>query len=198
MNPIIFYNFFPKFFFSPGTTQGKFLVPWQIGENKQTNKKTQKSYQISAHGNQVQPSFFLCSDLLRTSFCHFLRLSDITGDQLVTAHKVQPFIYLSWKAKTNLISASLFKIPIFINACDILEKIWLLDFNSLQHSAFPLSPGPEVHLGPDASLPVRVGHSTPSQESDIALEKAPCVWPGWAQGRKPLPVLWWKAMLFEY
>lgn len=61
--------------------------------------------------------------------------------------------------------ASVFKILVFINACDILED--LLDF---QHSAFPLSPGPEVHLGQDARLP-RTGPSPPSQESGIVLEK---------------------------
>lgn len=56
-----------------------------------------------------------------------------------------------------------------------------LIFNFLLHSAFPLSPGPEVHLGQDASLPTTAGHLTPSQESDIALEKTPGIWPGWAQ-----------------
>lgn len=60
-------------------------------------------------------------------------------------------------------------------------KIWWLDFNFLQHSASSLSPGPEVHLGQDASLPMTANHLTPSQESDIALEKTPGIWPSWVQ-----------------
>lgn len=47
------------------------------------------------------------------------------------------------------------------------------------NTAFPLSPGPEVYLGQDASLSM-MGPSTPSQESGIALEKTPGIWPGWA------------------
>lgn len=58
-------------------------------------------------------------------------------------------------------------------------KIWWLDFNFLQHSASSLSPGPEVHLGQDASLPMTTDHLTPLQESDIALEKTPSIWSCW-------------------
>lgn len=47
------------------------------------------------------------------------------------------------------------------------------------NTAFPLSPGPEVYLGQDASLSM-TGPSTPSQESGFALEKTPGIWPGWA------------------
>lgn len=196
-----------KSFSFPGTIQGEFLVSLQIGKKKKTikkqNRRPPEKYQLPTHGNQVQHFFFLYSDLLRTSFVIITSFRyRLRSDNIISAHEAQPLIYLPWRSiPTWLIYACLFKIPIFINACDVPERIWMRDFNFFWHSVFPLSAGPEVRLWQDESLAMTLDQLTPLQESDIALEDSrylTLLSSNEPNGRQPLPMLWWKVILFEY
>lgn len=109
MYPIIicnFFLFFVKSFSSPGTTQGEFLVPSQIGK-KQTNKHLTKrqrniSYQLPSPGNQVQHFLFLFSDLLK-KFLSWLLLWDTSEIRQYNFSSRSPTIYiLTLESNTNL------------------------------------------------------------------------------------------------